>query len=180
MTRQRNAAILTRLSSELRQHGSWCGETHVQKAVYIMQELFDVPLDFEFILYKHGPFSFELRDELTALRGDEYFELEIAPAYYGPKLLPTERAIYIQERFQKTLRKHENIIKFIATTVSNKGVEELEGLATALYVTKNSSDNSDFDRAEELHHLKPHILEDRADLFVKEIDKVILQAKQVA
>ena len=92
MTRQRNAAILTRLASELKQHGSWCGETHLQKAVYLMQELFEVSPDFEFILFKHGPFSFELRDELTALRGDGYFRLEAMPMPYGPKLQVDNRS----------------------------------------------------------------------------------------
>ncbi len=179
MSRQRNAAILTRLASELRQHGSWCGETHVQKAVYIMQELFDVSLDFEFTLYKHGPFSFDLRDELTALRGDEYFRLEPMPLTYGPKLTVTDRAEYIQEKFQKTLGSHEKFIQFIGDTVNGRGVEELEGLATALYVTRNLESDNESERAEELHRLKPHISEDQAREYVTEIDQIISQSREL-
>jgi uncharacterized protein YwgA len=60
MDRLRRAAILTRLIEQLRNGGSWCGETHVQKATFFLQELLNVPLSLDFILYKHGPFSFDL------------------------------------------------------------------------------------------------------------------------
>ena len=39
-----------------------------QKAVYFLQEIFDVPTGIEYILYKHGPYSFDLTADLTALR----------------------------------------------------------------------------------------------------------------
>lgn len=65
---QRDAVILS-LIENLRAKGSWCGETHIQKATYFVQELLRVPLEFEFVLYKHGPYSFDLSDELTAQCG---------------------------------------------------------------------------------------------------------------
>ena len=66
LDRVRNGVVITRLIETLRERGSWCGETHVQKAAFFLQELMEVPTRFHFILYKHGPFSFDLRDELTA------------------------------------------------------------------------------------------------------------------
>ena len=60
MDRLRRAALLTRLIQRLRDRGSWCGETHLQKASLLLQDLTGVPLGFDYILYKHGPFSFDL------------------------------------------------------------------------------------------------------------------------
>ena len=94
MDRLRNAALLTRLIEGLCGKGDWCGETHVQKTAFFVQELLGVPLEFQFILYKHGPFSFGLRDELTALRADGLLELEPRP--YGAQLVPTKQCEYIQ------------------------------------------------------------------------------------
>ena len=74
MNRLPQAAIVTRLTGRLRDQGSWCGETHLQKAMYFLQELMEVPTGFEFILYMHGPFSFDLRAELTSLRADGLLE----------------------------------------------------------------------------------------------------------
>lgn len=42
---QRDAVILS-LIENLRSKGSWCGETHIQKATYFIQELLRVPLEF--------------------------------------------------------------------------------------------------------------------------------------
>jgi uncharacterized protein YwgA len=104
MDRLRRAVVLTRLIQRLREHRSWCGETHVQKSTFFLQKVVGVPLQFEFILYKHGPFSFDLRDELTGLRADELIRLE--PQWpYGPQIAPTDRIEYIQRIYSKTLEK---------------------------------------------------------------------------
>ena len=47
---QRDAVLLS-LINEMKARGSWCGETHIQKATYFLQELLGVPMNFEFILY---------------------------------------------------------------------------------------------------------------------------------
>ena len=62
--------ILLSLIESMKDNGSWCGETHIQKSMYFLQTMFLVPTDFEYILYKHGPFSFELRDSLGDMRGN--------------------------------------------------------------------------------------------------------------
>ena len=62
---EKNVVLLSFIDF-MRAKGSWCGETHVQKGTYFFQELMGVPLGFHFILYKHGPFSFDLRNQITA------------------------------------------------------------------------------------------------------------------
>jgi hypothetical protein len=49
--------VLLSLLETMGARGSWCGETHVQKCTYFLQEALDVPLGLSFVLYKHGPFS---------------------------------------------------------------------------------------------------------------------------
>src|SRR5712692_9118533 len=105
MRRLQRIVILADLASRLGKYGSWCGETHLQKATYFLQELGKVPLGYSFVLYKHGPFSFDLRDELTAMRADGLLELRPQPPY-GPSLVPTERASEFARRFPKTLGKY--------------------------------------------------------------------------
>ena len=46
MNRLQRAAILLTLLDALRQRGSWCGETHLQKSVYFLEEMCGVPLGF--------------------------------------------------------------------------------------------------------------------------------------
>ena len=73
-------AILLGLADALLRQGSRNGETHLQKATYVLQTLAGVPLGFAFIPYKHGPFSFALRDELAVMRADAL--LEVTPTRY--------------------------------------------------------------------------------------------------
>lgn len=176
MDRIKKAALLLRLIHKLRDKGSWCGETHIQKAVFFLQRLMDVPMEFDFILYKHGPFSFDLRDELTALRADELIGLE--PQWpFGPRIVPTDRSVYIQSLYSKTLAKYGDRIAFVAEKLGDKGVAELERLATAFYVTLcMGAGHCTEDRTEELIRLKPHITQENATVAVEEIDKIMEEA----
>jgi uncharacterized protein YwgA len=54
--------------------------------MYILETVLGVPSGFEFILYKHGPFSFDLRDELGSLRTDGFIEWELKSERYRPSL----------------------------------------------------------------------------------------------
>ena len=80
---QKNAVILS-LINRLKEKGSWCGGTNIQKASYFLQEMLGVELGFDFILYKYGPYSFELTDELTAMRANSFLHLEIRDPRYSP------------------------------------------------------------------------------------------------
>ena len=55
--------VVCLLVEEMRRQGSWSGETHLQKGTYLLKHLVGVPLQYKFTLYKHGPFSFQLRDD---------------------------------------------------------------------------------------------------------------------
>lgn len=93
-------AILVRLARRLYEHGSWSGETHIQKTTYLASVLLAIPFDFDFILYKHGPFSFELRDELDDMRVDGLLERVPQGPRYGPRLLVSPRGREFEERFK--------------------------------------------------------------------------------
>jgi hypothetical protein len=160
----------------LRQKGSWCGETHVQKSTLFLQDLMRVPLGFDFILYKHGPFSFDLRDELTSLRADELTKLE--PQWsYGPRIATTERSKYIQGLYSKTLERYDSAISFVTDKLAGKGVNDLERLATGFYVTCRDAGHASLDeRAAKLTELKPHVGRDDAVAAIREVDEIIAQA----
>lgn len=156
MERLKQAAILNQLMKKLRARDNWCGETSVQKASYILQEVLDVPFGFDFILYKHGPFSFDLRDELTAERADGLMALESEPGY-GPRYAPTPQGDALAAKYPQTQAKYERVVEFVANKVDDKGITELEQLATAIWVTHEMTGSSPQERAERLHNLKPHI-----------------------
>jgi hypothetical protein len=174
MRRMARAAVVSSLRDQLYDEGSWAGETHIQKAAFFLQVAAGVPLGYDFILYKHGPFSFDLRDDLSGFRADGLIELK-PQAPYGPRLVTTEQGRSLQERFPKTLSLYSPQIKQVASFLGSRGVGELERLGTALLLVKTHAEWSDAQLATEICRLKPHVAKPSALLAVSEVRKFLGQ-----
>ncbi len=181
MKRLQRAAVLVSLIEAMREEDSWCGETNIQKACFFLQEVTRVPLGFDFILYKYGPYSFDLTDELTSLQADSILALRIRDPKYGPCYLPGELSELVKGRFRNTIRRYEEHTRFVATRLGTKGVQELECLATALYVTRDLGETKAqiAERASEVTDLKPHIRMDQAQKALREIDVMLDEAAKL-
>ncbi len=169
MKRMARVAILLSLVEKLENNGSWCGETHIQKATYFLQQMLESDLGHDFILYKHGPYSFDLSEELGSLRADNL--LKVVPQNpYGPRMLPGRAWADLKETFPKTINRYAEKIAFLGHWLGNKNVAELEKLATALYVTKELQ-VEERQRAEKIHALKSHVSLEEAQTTLIELDR---------
>ena|SRR5579862_3065079 len=175
MNRLNKASLLVALTEKLRASGSWTGETHVQKAMYILERVLGVPADFEFILYKHGPFSFDLRDEIGALRAEGFIDWEVKSERYGPSLRAGALSSALKHQFPAMPEKYAAELDFVASRLGNKNVAELERLATAIYVTKDEQAQPDR-RAARINELKQHVSLLEAETAVGEADQLISDA----
>jgi hypothetical protein len=162
MERLERATVVATLASALQDAGSWCGETHIQKASYFLQELFEVPLGYDFVLYKHGPFSFDFHDDLTAMQGDFLLSLRRRMPGYGPSFEVTEHGARLRTRHQQVQDRYREDIKRVAEIVGDKPVSELERLATALYVIREDSTRNIERQSARIVELKPHVSDDDA------------------
>ena len=176
LKRMQRDAVLLSLMNEMRTNGSWCGETHVQKSAYFLQELLNVPMNLEFILYKHGPYSFDLTDAITAMQADSLLEYQSRPPY-GPSLLPTKTSQDFLNQYPKTLERYAKKVQFVAEKIGKMGVAELERQATALYVTLNEK-GTENSRANMITGMKPHIKMDQAEKALESIDAMIKEAAE--
>lgn len=170
-------ALLLELIDQLHQHDSWCGETHIQKSTFFLQEMLGVPLDFNFIFYSYGPYSFDLNDAITALRCDRLITVKPRDPY-GANLLPSEQARGFLDRFPKTRKKFENPMRYVAKQLGGKKVVDLERLATALFVLIKDSDKPSEKQAAEIHRLKPHVSLEQARLALASVHKMRTDLKQ--
>ena len=178
MSRMRKAALLTSLIRSLKDGGSWCGETHIQKAAYFLQTLTNLHLGYQFTLYRYGPFSFDLRADLTALRADGLVTLE-AQRPYGSRFVPTGRSEYVQSLYPKTLAKYGSAMDFVSKRLGGKDVSYLERIATALYVMEKApQDPTPGDTARGVTELKPHISQSRALDAAREVEGIVAQARK--
>jgi uncharacterized protein YwgA len=179
MKEEQNRAVLVTLINELREKGSWCGETHIQKAAFFLKKLAGVPVDFDFILYKHGPYSFDLHDELSVMRAFGLLDLEVSYPY-GPRIANTDMGSTLLARFPKKPAQYQRQISFIADKLGDKGVVDLERLATAYFVTLDHSESDQETRAKAIVELKPHIAIDSARQAVADVDCFVEEVREVS
>jgi len=176
MERFKRQALLLAMLDSMMAKGSWCGETHVQKCAYFLEEGLEVPLGLNFILYKHGPFSFDLRETLGEMRGNFLIDLE-SRSPYGSSLVVSDSGRALKERFPRTIDEHVAEIEFVADRLSVRGVAELERLGTALYVMRQGPHAELSEQVCEITRLKPHIDDEAATAALQEVRSLITQAQ---
>jgi uncharacterized protein YwgA len=176
MTTLDQSALILQLAISLKENGSWAGETHVQKAGYFLSALMSVPLGVDFILYKHGPFSFGLRELLTNMEAMGFIRWKSMPPY-GPSIVEGDLGSPLRTQFPTLREKYVSQIEFVAEQLGSRNVANLERVATALYVTKEGYIGSS--RVGRLVSLKPHVDVVLAEKAVQEFDEISAKASNL-
>jgi len=177
MERFETASLIVALTEQLRENQSWAGETHLQKATYVLKRVLHVPIEFDFILYKHGPFSFDLRDEIGWMRSTRLLEWEVRSNFYGPSLRAGQLSPTLKRQFPKMPERYSRELDFVAQRFGGKNVAALERLTTAIYVTLDEPTPPQ-QRAAYVHELKPHVSVPEADAALLEADDLIEAARR--
>jgi hypothetical protein len=170
-------ALVVELAKKLRSRGSWCGETHLQKAMYILQDLSKSNFGYKFVIYKHGPYSFEFNSELVAMRAANIFEFQFPREGYGPSIYPTSFGERVYTANKENIDEYCKIIDFITEWFAASDIRHLEKIATAYYVTKKNPRDPAPERAKKLNALKPHIDIQMAEEAVRIVDEKQKQAE---
>jgi hypothetical protein len=139
-----------------------------------------VPLGFRFVLYKHGPFAFDLQDEITALRADNLLGVQSRPPY-GPSIVAGENSAAVVERFPRTQGRYLRQIEFVAERLGKMKVAELEKVATALLISRRGpADGTPEQKAERISQLKPHISTEEAKAALAFVENMSAASTNVA
>lgn len=171
MDKMDRRAMVLALVDALRESGSWCGETHIQKSCYALQTLFEWPTDFDFTLYKHGPFSFDLEDYVGELWSDNLLAAVPTDFSLGTGLTVTEPGKEIGNLRKDLVQRYSKELKLVSEQLGRKHVCELEKIATAIYVTQELGTTvSVEERARRITHYKKHVSEGEAEAAVLEAD----------
>jgi uncharacterized protein YwgA len=170
-------ALVVDLVKRLRDRGSWCGETHLQKALFILQDISNSNFGYKFVIYKHGPYSFELNNELTAMRAANILEFQFPKEGYGPSICATSFGERVYKANEENIKGYFSMNKFLAEWFAASDVRHLEKVATAYYVTKKNPRDPAIERARKLNSLKPHVDIRAAEEAVRIVDEKRKEAK---
>lgn len=173
-------AVVAQIVKHMRANEGWAGETHIQKTLFFAQELLHVPCGYDYVLYKHGPYSFDLHDDLARMLTNLILGLEPRPPY-GPSFKVEETGNSVIQLRNSTVQKYAEQIQFVVDTVGTRDVRELERLGTALLLKKQCPDTDTVALANKIAELKPHVPLHLASDAVQEANEIeaIAQSKGV-
>ena len=155
MDRLKKATLISEMLDRITAKGSWAGETHLQMCLFLLQEMREVPTGYFFQIYRYGPYSFDLHDEIIQLRGDRIVSL--VPRKYGSSLKNSRISLKFRKHFPKTLEKYSADMDFIAEHFGNLNADGLGVLATAYYFILQDKASSDEEIAKKVKKAKPYI-----------------------
>jgi len=156
----------------LSQRGSWSGKTHVIKTLYLLKAIGNMDMPFQFILYKHGPYSFDVENELALMRSYKAIEGEISIQGYGESLRPGMNKDF-PGKFSPIKDKEKEIIDKICNFTAKKDVRDLERLATTAWIVKEEEKKDPTIVSSRLHELKPHISLESAKEAFDELQRIV-------
>ena len=169
-------AIVAHLVKEVRENRGWAGETHIQKILFFLQELLRVPGGYRFVLYKHGPYSFDFHNDLSRMLGNFILDLEPRPGY-GPSFGLGRTGDNVVQQGAKAVKESDKQLKFVVDALGTKDVRTLERYGTALLLKRKHPDLDGATLASKIVELKPHIPEDLALSAIREVGKIESEAK---
>ncbi len=158
MKESQRLGLLTSIVQMLNEAPSWTGRMHIQKLVYLGQQLLALESGYEFVLYQRGPYSFDLDADIRSLRSIGAVEIMPAPLPYGPKYVRTSagEAVSTLSPVQDALNQN---LAALAKELGPKTASELELLATTHYVLHGDYE-SDKDIVNRVVSLKPQFTPD--------------------
>ena len=168
MNELKQRAFVCRMAQKLCERNSWCGETHLQKALYIAGAVCGLPLSYGFDLYFYGPYSFDLKTDLIRMQADEFLQSKIVRPGYGSTLevVPESTEVLMRKHWSEDLNPE---VEFISEWFGRKGVSDLEKLATAHFVSEKNRGKPNDEMAAILHRIKPHINHQEALTAIDEV-----------
>ena len=147
-------AIVLRAVRGLNAANSWTGKTHVIKSLYIASTKADLP--FEFVLFKHGPYSFDANDAIESMSAVGFLNLTATPPY-GVQLKPGRFEGLLDENVDTST---VAVVDRAIELVGNAGVQELEALATSIWVAEKGGFEGDDAWLMAVKGLKPHLADE--------------------
>lgn len=171
MSTHEQYATCLRLVKALSERGSWCGETHIQKSSYVMQTLRMGEPVWDFVLYKHGPYSFDLHATIDELRQMDFLTFIVQPPY-GPQIRLSENGKSLLKKLDTKASEYNEDIEKAANLLADKGVQQLEKIGTALLLSREYGDDDEDLLAQKLNEVKPHISLQDAEQAVRDYKQV--------
>lgn len=154
-------------------NGAQFGRTRLQKLVYLLGELFNVPTGHDFSFYTYGPYSSDLMGDLhyaSALGA-----LKVVVAERGYQISPGEKSEMYRDMAREYLTRIKPQLDDLFRDFSHFSAKELELRSTIVYAHRFAlrarRPLSAEGLVKQVHDIKPHFSQDEIGQACKELEE---------
>jgi uncharacterized protein YwgA len=149
------------------------GKTAMQKLIYLVQELQDVPIGYRFQLYNYGPYSSDLAEDLTYVEFLDGIKVDFDPVQNSYKIHAAKASDFLIGKASDFIAHFRQGIDRIIQEFGNRKVRELELIATAVYasrILKELDSYSEERLIEQVREIKPKFSNEEIVEAIKELE----------
>jgi hypothetical protein len=153
--------LIAKLAWEQQSRTAQFGKTAVMKLLFILQEVYRVPLDYRFSLYTYGPYCSDVLSDLDYSEAVEAVNIASVVSYPGGYCVdPSQKTEHYIGKAKAFLQEHENSIEEVLKIFGAMTAKDLELRSTIIYIYKNYLKNKweiqNTDIADDVKELKPY------------------------
>jgi uncharacterized protein YwgA len=153
--------LIAYLSKSLIDTPTQFGKTALEKLIYLIQELGDIDLGYEYRLYTYGPFSAEVLDDLDFTEHIGGVSVKyVESGRGGYDIIPADESEDLVSKSDDFLEAHKAGINSIVTEFGRLYAKDLELITTIIYMDRNAVLTSQSLSTEHLaklvYDIKPH------------------------
>jgi uncharacterized protein len=161
-------ALLVDLATRLHAKG-YLGKKALQKLVYLLQELENVPAGYRFRFFTYGPFSDDLAFALDVVEGIGGLKITYDQNMNTYEIMPGRAASNVLEKGRGFLEKHRPAIDHLIDHFGGRTAMELELIATIVYLLDAKGEMNDDNLVTAVLELKPKYERGRVKRVIEDL-----------
>lgn len=149
--------------AEIVKERSGLGKTAMMKYIFILQQVFKVPLGYDYEIYTYGPYSSEVMQDIQLAADYDVFEIHetiFSNGHYGYRLEPSAKTTETINVAREFVQGYISPIHRVVELFGHKSAKELELSSTIIYVYHNHLHNgweiTNDKVSNSVHRIKPH------------------------
>jgi uncharacterized protein YwgA len=164
--------LMAELALKLKGVSPQFGKTVLQKLVYVLQEVYQVPCGYDYILYNYGPYSETLADDLSFLASMDGIRIDWSCGL-GYEIKEAGKTGHFRKKGEKFLTQYASQIDEVIKEFGGMSAKELELRSTIIYVSKEEPLEKK-DLLNRVKEIKPHFSVAEIDSAYKKLKPLLL------
>jgi uncharacterized protein YwgA len=149
------------------------GKIQMQKLVYFLQEIFQVPFGYDYKMHHYGPYSDELNDDLIIMQLNNHVEVGADPSGYGYHIILGSESV---AKMDEVIGKYSSQMNKCLDALGESEPSRLEVLSTLHFVKYIAGVSDESTVIEKTAMLKPIFSRQFIEESYRKLESIISSA----